>query len=235
MGRYETLRKSYPGYLVSKVRTNWVSNPSFETGLTGWQGGAITASQDGSVSKYGNFSMKGIVNAVAGTGYFWYAGTFGTPYIVPCKPGDALNGGGWVKFTGVGTRALRAQLMYYNNVNVQQGVSIYLPNPFTFPEGGGDWVPITFSNIIVPSNPDIVFARVMFRIEISGIPAPGTPVQIGDVLNLDGVDCRVNQPFDSYIDGSLGNGYEWTGAANASPSTRQTNPSGRFIPAMVGV
>lgn len=196
-------------------RTNLVKNPSFETGIAGWENKVnMTVAQTTGGAVPGNYVLQGTVIAPAafsevrqsasGTGAIPIQG--GHKYLLMAKF--------WINTTGNVNRNVAMGLDYWKADGT--------PLTSSFGVGGvvpGIWHPFNFSTT-APS--DAAYARAVFSFHNA---------LAGETLKIDHVLLeQTDEVFPSYFDGDTtgesGVSYNWTGVAGDSESTRLTAVSG---------
>ena len=176
---------------VSEAGQNLVTNPSFETGTTGWStfndaGGNLAASQDGTASVYGLNSAKLTATVINNSQFY---STFGT-----ATSGQPYTASVWLKASV--PMSVRLRLRQHSS-------------PFT------TWLVSTFSVTtewqryqITTTAPATVGGRISIE-----------PVSAGSVW-VDAAQVEELSYATHYMDGSLGPNCSWDGTANASSTTR---------------
>jgi hypothetical protein len=191
------------GFRIDEATTNLITNPSVETNSTNWGtpfNAANTGARDTAIAKFGTASFKANRTGAYSDSRMarYYDGvSYGT---------GTYTASAWIyiRDSAIGTvqlqiEAATATLTTASNYTTTNGVI-------------GNWVRITQTFTITS-------AGTFF------INAMGGANQVGSIF-IDGLQMEQKPYATTYADGSLGQGYAWTGAANASTSTRQT---GSFI------
>jgi hypothetical protein len=179
------------GLLVEEATTNLITNPSVEAGLTGW---TVAASGSGhSIERVTDRSFSGVASVKL---------TRGTGNSQARAPGVSLVAGTTYTWS---VRVLAPVGVTY---------SILLSNfagstlgSQTNIAGTGRWETRTGTAVAGAAGNHVL------TVEITG-PSSGA------VLWVDAAQVEQKAYATSYVDGSLGQGYAWTGAAHASSSTR---------------
>jgi hypothetical protein len=182
---------------VAQATTNLITNPSFETGLTGWTattgGSTMSGAQSAIQSLWGGYSLR-ITNTTANADAFYEFSLSGisasTVYSVSV----------WVNCTSftsaaLGNRALTA----HDSANV-----------------GG-----TFTQTTITAS---TIGWVRLTLTVTSHSAPGTlRIRLyspAATIYYDGVQVEQKSAPTPYCDGSLGLGHTWSGTAHASTSSR---------------
>lgn len=172
--------------------TNLVTNPSFETNTTGWAGAAGAAiAQSTDVARFGTHSLKATLTA---TGTVAYAITL--------------------------TAAAHMQSVYLFIPSSLVGLTALSVAFAGFTAGTGT----------ASAAADLTLRDQWQRVEVGPFtPDAGdltgtllitaTLAGVGGALYLDGAMAQLGSAASAYVDGSLGLGYAWNGAADASTST----------------
>jgi hypothetical protein len=190
--------KFYKGAVIGPIGTNLITNPSFEVSLAGWTTfvaapGDAVVSVDSTESWYGSHCARMDYTSSNGTN-----GSFYIPAVVASSNGGKYSFGVW----------MRAAIPTNVNLSILRSVS-----PFTVYDTKS--VPVTedWQYFYVDATPP---AGVGLRCAIN----PGTgSFPSGNSLYMDGAQFEVGDATLTMI-GDLGSGYDWTGADNASTSTR---------------
>lgn len=187
--------------LIERSITNLVQNPSFEVNVsTGWDQVNVTRVTD--ASKFGAASALSSA-AFGGGGAYLIRQTTATG--AAASPGDVFAGSVWVKVdTNSAGAALHLRLRWLDAGGAELSQST-LESVSTTTAG---WVRLSGS-----ATAPALTATV--TINCAWIGAASTVHAYLDGFQLEtGVYCT------SYADGAQGEGYAWTGTANASTSTR---------------
>lgn len=185
--------------VVEEATTNIITNPSFETNTTGWSsswGDTVTQSTD--QARYGVYSLK-------------------------------IDGDGATAGTGVRYDASVSAATTYTF-----SAWIYVPSDFD----GGDpelrcYDGAGFGSLLASSS-TITERDRWVRRDVTATPTLTTLRVIifsptgaaNNAFYADGAQIEAKGYATTYCDGSLGNGYSWSGTAHASTSTRTaTNPT----------
>lgn len=176
---------------VSEAGQNLVTNPSFETGTTGWStfndaGGDLAASQDGAASVYGLNSAK-LTAATINNSQFY--ATFGT-----ATSGQPYTASVWLK----------ASVPMNVTLRMRQHTSPYTNWGTTTCAVTTEWQRFQ----LTVTAPSTVGGRVSIE-----------PAATGAVW-VDAVQVENLSYATHYMDGSLGPNCAWDGTANASSTTR---------------
>jgi len=176
--------------------TNRVTNPSFETSLTGWTdqtGGSMT--QSNTTSLYGDYSVR----TLGGRIYTTTSGTIGTTYTLSA----------WVKTD----QANKARIRYELN----GGNYAWASGDSTYHPGDNVWRRLTITTPELTSNTTIYF----FLYNNDGVNYSyfdGTQIE---VYNSSGTSF--DGYATPYFDGSTGFGNTWSGTEHASISFRASS------------
>jgi hypothetical protein len=184
--------------------TNACVNPSFETNVTGWTGTNGTLAQDTTDGWVGSACAKLTVTSVATEPRIDMTGA--------TRPNVTGNDNVTVhaRIKAPAGRTVYLRLDYRDSGNVSVGTTDG-PNVVAT----GDWQKLVVSGEVIPSS---VKLQPSIRLKTSG-------AVVGDVVKYDGIDVRVNDNYDTYIDGDQGSLYAWTGTAHASSSQRVSTTS----------
>lgn len=203
--------------LVEEGTTNLVTNPSAETGASGWN----------------NYLMDPVTQVAGGHSgsYAFQAASHGNSvgyaYIfVSVTPGNAFSAQLAMKGSGasIGKDArLRVEWLDGSFVGVGSP-SMSTATPLT-----GDFVEHVVEGLTVPAG--AAWAQV-------GPYFDSFALASGEVVVWDAVQAETKAYATTYADGSLGPGYSWSGTAHASASTRTytslTVPIGSRLDAFAG-
>ncbi len=182
------------GYQFELAATNKVTNPSFETNTTTWANdGTNTIARSTDQSRFGSYSLKCTYQDHANLAYY-------NP-ITLTAVAHTFSAWLWIPSNFDGTNI---QLEFIGFVGIAGGGAV---------------------------NADMAKRDRWQRVETTGTPAGGDLAGLllirttgaptaGRFIYVDGVQCEALGVATSYVDGTLGYGYVWTGAAHASTSTR---------------
>lgn len=189
---------------VPLVSRNLHTNPSLETGSTGWFGqgtGTFTRANDDAYPGAGSWSAKMVTTGAAGSHSIWnnlMAATAGLEYSVR------------VPFKGTaGMTGCAIYFEFYNASNVV--VTSVNSGVFT---ATGDWQVFTLSGICPATATQM---RASYRNAVNQTA--------GKVARMDAIDYRIGPGDDNYLDGDQPGGM-WEGTAHASTSVRVLSLSG---------
>ena len=176
---------------VSEAGQNLVTNPSFETGTTGWStfndaGGDLAASQDGTASVYGLSSAKLTATTINNSQFY---ATFGT-----ATSGQPYTASVWLK----------ASVPMNVTLRMRQHTSPYTNWGTTTCAVTTEWQRFQ----LTVTAPSTVGGRVSIE-----------PALAGSVW-VDAVQVEALSYATHYMDGSLGLNCSWDGTAHASATTR---------------
>jgi hypothetical protein len=183
------------GIVIEVATTNLISNPSFEVDTTGWtlnQGGSGGAiAQDTSVSRYGVASLR------VDKGTSWTQAYSGT---VTVGDGETITASAWVYLDEIpATNTVSINIRDITNATTR--ASAYT-NQAGWARLSCTWKNDTGSSVSV---------RVQLVMNTAATNSSAW---------FDGVQLEKKAYATSYCDGSLGDGYSWSGTAHASTSTR---------------
>lgn len=181
-----------------ETRRNYIANPGLEAGTAPWAGNAATVSRD-TTDGWGLASLKVVTNGTDGSGVYYSPDLLGT-----WAPGMPVTGRVRVKAT--------AGALYWVQLVVIGG-SMFAVIPMT---GDGQWQDITFPGGTFPAG---ATSAPYFYIHGTGTHTPFT-------FWVDNALVERASAVGAYFDGSTPDAeltrYEWTGAADASPSVEET-------------
>lgn len=190
------------GTVVDGPGTNHVPNPSLEVDLATWQG-------------FGTVPDRGIDGGVVGGSYlsFFYDAAFDYVTLaaanrVSAAPGEVWTASAWLRASTAG-RFTKLTVVAYdsagNNINAAFG-GRYV----RLGAGADGWVRASHT-LTLPAG------TVAVGLVIGN---DGTTDGVNHYIHVDGVQLEQASRPSSYIDGSLGPGYAWSGTPHASVSTR---------------
>ena len=177
------------------TRTNLVTNPNFETNVTGWTAGGATATRVTSESYLGTAAAQVSVSSI-------YGNIMSDKFAITAS--TTYTASGYIKAAaGV---VVEFRLFEYDSSNNSLGT-----NTFVTVTGNGAWQRVSVSRTMLSNG-------ATASIRIAG-PTAST------VFYADAVLLEVSSTLGSYFDGSTGNSGDtyrttWTGTANASTSTQ---------------
>lgn len=212
----------YPAVLGDAIPqgTNWIKDPSFESGSTAfWNGtnGSISTSSVPATIPPRSGTRVGVLTLLSvGSEPVYYTPSAHRP---AAAPGDLINVRGWIAgdTANIGKRAYIA-LGFYTAGGTLIG-SITAGPTVTLGAGMNGWNKLTLENVIAPALTASV--EVSFRFQIGG----SAPVwAVSDAIRFDTIELRRNEPLDTYIDGDQGALYRWTGSTRQSASVRLADP-----------
>lgn len=186
-----------PSILVDEATTNVITNPSFEVDTTGWTVASGTLTRDTAERFIGVASGRHSIPAGATNEWIFTD--------VAAGPGEVWTCSAWVKGTAGKTQAMALQFFDAANALITTVVGA----AFTLSTG---WQRIVRTATTPAGTAKI---RVSLR-------KPSTADQGAFDVWWDAVQMERKSYATTYADGSLGPGYEWTGAPHASASTRTT-------------
>jgi hypothetical protein len=194
---------------------NWVVNPSAEVDTTGWSASSLTLTSSTERAKFGARAFRcQISNATTSATYIYLPRTNASAYKIPANPGDIVNTRVWVR--GKAGLVMRLQLQSFTSDNTAIGTQhseyIVLHDD--------DWQELTHLGYEVPANSTMYSVLIAVYNTVPAGVTGGIPTSVGDVWYVDGVEVRINQPLDRYIDGDQGPRYRWLGTPHASASVR---------------
>lgn len=193
-------RNSFP-VEYEPAGTNVVPNPSFEVDTSGWSiiGAGVTFVRSTSDSVFGT-AMATITTTTGAGQEGVHSGNSQT-----AAPGEVWTASAWLR---VPTGAARLVLRAVDAAGVQLAA-------FATSASGTAWQRLQASTAMPAST---AFVRVEVDDNFS---------TTASTIHIDGVQLERGSTATSYIDGSLGTGYAWTGTAHASTSTRAANTVAR--------
>lgn len=191
------------GVIVEAAGTNHVTNPSFEVDAAGWVidgGGTLTRiTSDALIG-----SACGAFQLVAGAVYQSVSATSAPA----AAPGQAWSSSMWVK-AGNATAVGKTIRVFTGPRNSTGGYIAPAGSTATKIVLTNEWQRVVHT-ATMPANTASVF-----------IGLDNESADLGTSLVLfEGVQLEQAAHLSTYIDGSLGPGYAWSGAAHASTSTR---------------
>jgi hypothetical protein len=187
------------GMRLERSASNLVENPSVETGTTGWSffGGEDSLDLSTESARHGVQSLKFTRGVAAGASFVSLDGVSlasATSYAVTV----------FVRvFGGLGASDIRAEAVDFS------GVSQTYRRVWTPADGEGVWVRLETRIVTTSATSGSI------RLRTSGSAPPA-----GGGFYVDAAQLEVGERATSYCDGSLGEGYAWTGTPHASTSTR---------------
>jgi hypothetical protein len=188
-------------------KQNLITNPSCETNVTGWAGGVFVAEVRSTTDgQSGTCCFEGTVEPTK------------TNYLVDI-PQSVVNPAQGVTYTFS---------VYIKNVSCTGNVYLSLQETgggtgmeqtrsntnYPWPAG---WTRVTVSHTILQADRTALICRVR-----------SDTVVAGEVALLDAAQLEVSAAATTYLDGSLGYSYAWTGTAHASTSWRYNLSGGDF-------
>ncbi|HOU13457.1 MAG TPA: carbohydrate binding domain-containing protein [Anaerolineae bacterium] len=186
------------GLVVEISTTNLCTNPSFETGTSGWTASGTTLSQSSYFSVVGSNSGKLVATAADSFAYGDFVSNppAGTTYtLTGWVRGDSTTIGKTMRFT------LR-----------EQGGASGAQDSYTDVVLTGSWQKFKVTRTIDKAD----------RTALQAILARNSGSTVGDTRYVDSIQLEATAYATSYCDGSLGSGYTWTGTPHASTSVRTT-------------
>lgn len=189
------------GVVIEGAGTNLVTNPSFEVNTAGWvvYGTGSTIARDTVAPMVGAARLKVTIDSTAGG----WAGVRSDP--IPVAAGNNYTFSYFVK-TGAAPN-FRAQIHWIDAAGANVGAFPTLD--VMFPSGGVDWTRYSVGGAAPAGAVNAVLYLVNNNV-VQGIYD----------MYFDGMQLEQAARPSTYIDGSLGPGYAWTGTAHASTSTR---------------
>ena len=184
--------------------TNYCVNPSFETNTTGWTVTSGTFGTDNTDAWVGSSCGKITATSVASDPRIEMTGTT-RPTIAS---GDSIFMHARVK-----APAGRQVYLYLEYRDGADAVLSFTQGAFV--TATGDWQKLTLAGEAPASS-----AKLQPKVRLRS-----TGAVVGDVLKVDGVDIRINDNYDTYIDGDQGSLYAWSGTVHGSASTRTATTS----------
>ncbi len=196
---------------MSKIAagTNRCMNPSAETNTTGWSVSQGTLATDTSDAWSGAACFKMTLTARASTPYTMVAATSTNSQRISVVPGQIVNVTARLRSSRA-NEPFQWQVQFYAADGITT-VGTITVSPST-PVLSSGWTRVSASDIEAPAS--AAFVQTMLRWVNTAT------CQIGDILRFDGVDVRLDQDVDTYIDGDQGSAYFWNGTPHASTSTR---------------
>lgn len=188
---------SHEGLFLEEDTTNKITNPSFENSTynTNWTASASATLTDNTTApyyKFGSHSAK-VVDAGSNGSLLTTVNTGATTHTLSAYVYDGTSGN-----IGGTVGSSIANLMFKAT-----------PVATTYTDMGGGWWRLSYSGTGVASNDSY-----------------GVQVLVGKTVYIDGVQLEPKNGYSStgyttsYVDGSLGTGYSWSGTADNSTSTR---------------
>ena len=184
--------------------TNKCINPSFETNTTGWSATNATLAQDTTDAWVGSACAKITVTSVASEPRLEMTGT--------TRPTVAANDNVTVH---IRVKAPAGRTLYLRLEHRDAGNVVVSTTDSSNLTATGSWQKIIVSAEMTSTT---VKLQPSLRLKTAG-------AVVGDVVRLDGVDIRVNDNYDTYIDGDQGSLYSWSGIVHASTSIRASTTS----------
>lgn len=193
---------------ISPVRTNYCTNPSFETNTTGWSAGAQDVAGSGYVGSVTSRKAMTLTNTqiASGTTYSTSSGTF--------SAGDPLAVSAYVKATsgsGAASVTIPLKVVFKNASNVKVGTAVTVSTTVST----GSWQRLSLTSTACPADTSYV------TITVAGTGTSSSLTGSGSSLLLDGVLIekrdRVLSYFDAAVYGDTGSA-RWSGTAHASKS-----------------
>lgn len=188
-------------YLADPEKTNYINNPSFENNVTdSWtHNGEGTVAQDSSQAFYGYDSLKA---------------------TQPSSSGDELEFYTTINTTGTSFTFS----LYAKNGNIETTPQIYIIQK-DGTGGGGSELKSSSKSLSAMSDSQWIRYSVYIEQSETGIQSVILKLTVkGDskqgYFYVDAVQFE-GEDISSYLDGDLGDGYDWTGTAHNSPSTRE--------------
>lgn len=191
--------------------TNHIGNPNFETNTTGWTGGGSTLTRITTDSYAGTACLKAAISSTATVPYsMWAANGSTDPRRIPAASGDIIYMSAWVKAGNAGAvgQDVKLQIRGFDSSNSTAIGAAQTSSAVTV---SSSWQQITFTSTAMPAN--TYGLQFLLRCELSGL-------NVGDEFLWDQVELRINQPLDTYVDGSQGTYHSWIGVTNDSKSVR---------------
>lgn len=182
------------GVQIAEATTNLVTNPSFETGTTGWVTyGTNTIAQSSEQARYGSYSLK-------------------------CTYQDAASLANYGITLTAADHTCSIYVYIPSDYDGTQ-VTVYLTN-FTggtgLVYGNADMTKRDqWQRLVGHLTPDAGDLSGDIRVRENG----STPTA-GRYIYVDAVQCEAKAYVTPYCDGSLGDGHSWSGTAHASTSSR---------------
>lgn len=186
--------------------TNYAVNPSYETNLNGFAVANCTQSRTTAAAWVGAYGCRVTVTSTAGTISHGMSGQSSNAYRTLCNPGDTINVKCRVR-SSTTTRSQQVSVLFRDGSNAAIGSAnlgaAVLTSNLAFSE-------LFVADLVAPANA----VSFDYQVQWSGTPA------VSDYIDVDGWTIRINESFDTYIDGDQGSLYAWLGTANNSASTR---------------
>ncbi len=190
---------AHGGVFIEEGTTNKITNPSFDhsTYNTNWDavGANLTALENSTAPyyKFGSKSLKLIANASA------IAGTSNMDTIGIDPNSTASHTLSFYVYDGT-TGNVGGTISSSIIKPIWEGVA---QSGGTYTDMGGGWWRVTYATTTTDSSNEY-----------------GVEVQASKTVYIDGLQLEEKAYATTYVDGSLGTGYAWTGTANESTSTR---------------
>ena len=193
---------------IDRAGTNYCKNPSFETDVTLWEeyssDASATAPTLSRVTTAGNFVFGAAAMKVANGDSAW-TGFIGAAITKASAPvaasGEVWSASAWVKAsTAIG---VTIQIEFYTAGDVSTGSTGYSLDVST------GWVPISLTSDAAGASTAYAILRIFSYTANTAFD-----------LYIDGVVLEEANTPSEFFDGSLGQGYAWTGTQHLSTSTR---------------
>lgn len=185
--------------VVEEVATTLIINPSFETDTADWttDGTNVIARTNENGGKFGTYALKSTYGDSAAL-----ARTFSNSITVPGAGDYYISAWIWVPKTFDGNNILLVSSGFV-------GSSDTLVTSWTSSDARGEW--FLLETVVAVVGGDLIGG---VHVQINNAPTADKFIYT-DAVNFVAGDYRT-----TYIDGSLGPGYSWSGAAHGSTSTR---------------
>lgn len=194
---------------ISRAGTNYCKNPSFETDTSFWEeyssDASATAPTLSRVTTAGNFVFGAAALKVANADTTWtgFIGAAITKASAPAaSSGDVWSASAWVKAsTSIG---VTIDISFYDVSDALTGSTGYSLDV------GTGWLPISVTSDAAPANTTYAILRIFSYTANTAFD-----------LYIDGVVLEDASSPSEFFDGSMGQGYAWSGTAHLSTSTRE--------------
>lgn len=187
--------------LVEEAGANFVTNPSFETGTTGWSVfSGRTMSQQSTHALEGTYGAQVVNDSTATTG------AFGALAMVTSVPSAGTYTLSMNLFLPTGFSVFSSQLQMLNFTAGSFPSDVMVNRALT-----NQWQRVSGQGTI-----DAGDLSGLIQCTITNWPQGGG----ANTLFADGIQLEAGDHVTTYIDGSLGTGYAWSGTPHASTSTR---------------
>ncbi len=195
--------------VVARDETNYIKNPSFEVDTTGWtelspSDDAPTLSRSTAQFIFGAASLLIDSNDATPTVGSGIGAELTDAYRPTAANGETWTCSAWVKLA-TGTETVRI------SIAAEKDDGTVLTSGYSDFTVGTDWTRVHVTHTTTDA--------LTTKLQLNVFVAITTGTTTFD-LYLDGVQAEKSANPSAYLDGSLGDGYSWSGAAHDSSSSR---------------